>query len=269
MQQVWVLFVVALLATAGCLSSTDKQAVGDADDLDPNIVELPTEATRIDLVLDQCHAFELFVPQPSAQLAPYVPDGFEVAVNAGQGLVILGGLACDGADDLERMFVAIQVNPTDPALEGDGVGNYFWEPEHVVVPSNAGGRAYTALGSNHTLGTRVEVAVGTVSSSMRALLDGGSHVIEMIPGGRATPGLGGALGTFREYSAAENGYVYLEATFGAHDAEATSASLATFTTAEDTVSREILGPTGQSPAGAFSPIVYDAAVIGFIPWPTL
>lgn len=264
------LAVVLVTATAtGCVGGTDE-ASETGPDRDDAAEPAPNEARAINVTLSPCTAIEAFATADAALAREHVPNAFDLMLSeSGRAQVILGGLRCgQDASAAERGFLAIFVEPRDDALTAEAIENYFWEPEHRLVPGNDAAVAFRELGANATPATSVNLTFGTTETAMEIAWANGTHTVTS-PAPTA-PGAGQAAGTapsFREYSAAEGGYTYLEAAFegGAPEERGTGQPMQV-TTAEGTVARELIGADAVLPTLAFEGFTYADAVVGFVPW---
>lgn len=265
------LLAVVLLGAglAGCVGDrAEDDPPRDGSDAPPSN-RTPDQAREIELTLSPCNAIEAFATADAALTREHVPDDFDLMLSdSGQAQVILGGLRCgENAAGAKRGFLAIFVEPQDDDLTAEGIENYFWEPEHRLVDGNNAALAFRQLGANPAPATSVTLTFGTTETTLEIEMENGTHRASS-PAPTA-PGLGQAAGTapsFREYSAAEGGYTYLEAAFerGAPEERGTGQPMQV-TTAEGTVARELLGAEAVLPTLAFEGFTYADATVGFVP----
>lgn len=266
----FVAFILLAAGLTGCLSDGGTDAGPQQDGPKaPPANQTPSEPRAIELTLSPCNAIEAFATADAATAREHVPDDFDLMLSeSGQAQVILGGLRCgENAAGAERGFLAIFVEPQDDDLTAEGIGNYFWEPEHRLVDGNEATLAFRQLGANAAPATSVNLTLGTAETTLEIEMENGTHRASS-PAPTA-PGLGQAAGTapsFREYSAAEGGYAYIEAAFesGAPEDRGTGQPMQV-TTAEGTVARELLGAEAMLPTLAFEGFTYADATVGFVP----
>lgn len=266
------LLVVVMVSAglAGCLTTSDDGSASEDGPEPTPPDETLDEPQELDVTLTPCDNIEAFASVDPALAREHVPDDFAVAPAGqdGQATVIFGGVRCgEDASAAERGFLAIQVEPRDEALAAEGVKNYFWEPEHLLVPGNNATDAFEALGANATNATHVNLTFGTTETTLEIGLAEGTHRITSdVP---VAPGTGqGAdpFPAFREYSAAQGGYTYLEARFqGGNPEDRGTAHPMQVQTAEGTVARELIGAEATLPTLSFEGFTFTDAKIGFVP----
>lgn len=259
--------VLLTAGLAGCTGSDDAGGAQDGRDGTP-----PAEPRELSLTLSPCNAIEAFAQIDPAVAREHVPDDFAIAPAGqdGRAVVILGGLRCgEDASGAERGFVAIQVEPRDEALSAEGITNYFWEPEHHLVPGNQATDAFLEVGAQAGNASHVNLTFEMTGTTMEIHARDVTHRVSS-PAPTA-PGVGQAAGmapSFREYSAAEGGYAYLEAAFESGDPQHRgTAQPMQVQTASGTVARELLGTDTVLPTVAFEGFTYADAKVGFVPRP--
>ena len=240
-----------VIACSGCLGADGPPA--------------PDRSVPVALNIGSCHGIEAFTTVSEATAAAHVPAGFSPDVAGGRVTVILGAMVCpDNA--LARAFLAIRVIADDPTLAVEGA-SLFWEPEHIVTAGQAGTAAFEAMSANITYGN---VSIETTPTGIGAHIDvpGGSHAISPLAGTvLPTAAEAALLPPFREYAAADGGYVYLEGGFSGDVTGATAPSVVAIETAPNTVSRALFGEATTALAIGFEGYGYPDAHVGFMAYP--
>ncbi len=259
-----VLLVVAAFIAAGCVSDADDGR--DDDETQPEGPTAPV-AQSVEFNLPACDALEVFLYTSPDTVRPFVPDAFDVFVEAGQARAIIGVLVCGPTGNTTaRGFVAIQVSPNDESLRADGVVNYFWEPEHTLDAASDTSRAFWSLGAD-AVEADVSVSLAAASTSARIETTNWTHTFDAPLGPGPAGEAANQLDRFREYAPADGGFVYLEAGFGG-DAEAgLGGSAVTVETGPDTVAREVFGASATLAGVTLDDAEYTDARVGFVPWP--
>lgn len=257
--------VVLLLLISGCVQEPAAEPVPEADDDTAPIVAAPTrEAFEVAVVHDACHGIEVLATAPASQLRAHVPDDFDLE---DEPLLAFGAFRCgrDG-ESVGRAFLAIQVTPRTADLESPRAENYFWEPEHYLDATTAIAEAYNATGGTW-MHADIATAVGTLASGFA--VEAGNATYSFSASATGPPGtsgtVAGALVPFREYSAAEGGYAYLDAGFGGQDG--VSGIVPGTLQASGGLAAEIFGTSSTRPAITMSELEYTDAVVGFLPRP--
>jgi len=241
--------VVVLLVLAGCAAP--------AVDEDPR----PLEPRRIELAMSGCDIVELFVPVDAATARPHVPPGFALAESNGRLNVVFGASVCGGVGG--RAYIAIPVEPEDPALADPQVARHYWEPEHVLVQGDAFADAMAVLNATTTPG-QLEVLAVAPRAGATVRGEGWEHVLASVGGAAPASAPVGIPGVFREWFAAEGGYGYLEAAFGASPVGGFAGTLRA---GEGTPTRALVGAeTAPLPGVAFHGVALEGAVAGFVPY---
>lgn len=269
MRAALVAVLVVTAGLAGCLTASD-----DGGGMEDGPAPAPSNASldeprRIDVTLEPCDAVEGLARVDAAVARDHVPDDFDLLLGDNdQALVILGGLRCgDDAEGTERGFVAIFVEPRDDTLTGEGIENYFWEPEHILVPGNEVTEAFHTLGADATDGTGVNITFGATETLLTIDRGNGTHRlasdVPVVPGGSQEAHIGRP---FREYSMADGGYVYLEADFQAGGPQARGNTIPMDTgTAPGTVARDLFGAEATLTSLNIEGFTYADATVGFVP----
>lgn len=268
------LLAVVLLtaALAGCLGAEDGQAPGESDPETAPSEDPPDEPRELGIELTPCRAIEAFAHVDPEAAREHVPEEFDLRYGENdQALAILGGLRCgEDASGTERGFLAIFVEPRDEALTAEGIRDYFWEPEHHLVAGNAATYAFNEVGADATNASGVELTFGETETSLTIAGIGGtdeahraSSSVPVAPGG-GEEARGGDH--FREYSAAEGGYVYLDAAFQVGEpTDRGNAVPMQVQTASGTVARELIGAEAVLPTLSIEGFTYADAQVGFVP----
>lgn len=245
---------LALLLLSGCL--VQQPAPSDAPG--------PPEAMESTILLQDCSIVEAFATAEAAVVRPHVPDDFSLVLDgSGRAALVLGGLVCEG-DVAQRGLLAVLVDPVADLHAGEGV-NHFWEPEHLLVPETELSAAFAMARANATSAVEVRAVLAQTEGLLVMDMGDRQHRIQSIPGVVPADEAGSVFGHFREYAAGDGGYVYLEAEFAGDADSLWGGGLAMVTTAQGTVSRELIGAEAALPFVAGAGLEYADAKVGFVP----
>lgn len=260
------LLVVLTSILGGCTDEPADEPEEEGEE-SPPVAPPPPEARSVAVTMDPCDGIEAFFEIDAATMRDHVPEDFDIPSNGGKTALIVGFFSCgDGGNLVQRSFVAVQVTPRHDSLRAEGIQNYFWEPEHLLAPSLFTD-AYVNMSSNHTEGRSVRLTVAATEGEATAEAANWTHTLTTthgaLSGGSAVP----FLPTFREYAAADGGYVYFEAGFGGDPTDVFGPGQASLETGEGTIARELLGATAPGAALVGQGIGFTDARVGFVPLP--
>jgi hypothetical protein len=177
----------------------------------------------VPLELTGCDYVELQAKVPPGNVAPFIPDDFQLRVNPidGTSLVVMGGARCAEArsgDDVGPAafgwLLAVVLAPADPVLRGEGVGVFFYRLEHYVTADDVYRRVADEVGADRIEVSVLDTHVDHALTSLDLAAPGLAHRLD-IP---VSP-VAGVEGVtdfapvrWREFHAVEGGYAMLEAT---------------------------------------------------------
>jgi hypothetical protein len=177
-----ILVAIALLSTAALLGLPQAPL--------PSPVEqaraAPSPLAPVPLELQNCEYVEILVKVLPEDVAPYVPDDFEIRLAIdGTTTLLIGGATCaeatSGALEGPAVFgwTSVRINtPTDPVLRGPEIRPvYLYRLEHMLVPGDVYAAVADQVGAERIELDAIEASSGPALAQLSMRGEGFEHKV--------------------------------------------------------------------------------------------